>query len=406
MRIQRHTSRLSFRHPRRRRMGCVSFTFMIGVLVGLGVISWTWLERRLNLTSDANQAASTLNVSDYMRAAREAFALGDLDAVVRAAREALSLNPVAPDAIMMATRALVYRSYTDYDRAVDRQSALQIARDAARAAPDDADIQAAYAFALNAAGQPVEAARIAERILDDKPDHTLARTTVSLAYGSVGSFEIALRESILAVQNNDPDMTIDALRALALAHSDRGSYAEAGRAVEAALRLNDHLPVLYFEQALFNLQLGNTDAATVAYFQVLAIDPDNVKARLRLCEVSSLLREHSAAISYCDQVTTLAPAWSEGWYRLGREYFLAGNFEAAQENLHRCSSLQIMQNVPVSERRFECWYLQGQAAEIRGDCEALVQTYNEYREMVVTAQIEGSWTYPPEGPPCRGVGSP
>ena len=38
-----------------------------------------------------------------------------------------------------------------------------------------------------------------------------------------------------------------------------------------------------------------------------------------------------------------------------------------------------MQNVPISERRFECWYIQGQAAEIRGDCESLIAIYNEFR---------------------------
>src|SRR5690606_4115963 len=94
-----------------------------------------------------------------------------------------------------------------------------------------------------------------------------------------------------------------------------------------------------------------------------------------------------------------APSWADGWYQLGREHFLQGDFAAAQQNLHRCSSLQVMQNVPVSERRFECWYLQGQAAQILGDCEALIATYNEFRSMAATEEIQQTWVYPPEGPP-------
>ncbi len=132
---------------------------------------------------------------------------------------------------------------------------------------------------------------------------------------------------------------------------------------------------------------------------MLVYDPENVKARLRLCELSSLLREREAAIRYCQQVTERAPAWADGWYHLGREYFLQGNFRLAQEHFHRCSSLQVMQNIPPEERRFECWYLQGQAAEILGDCENLLATYNEFRAMAIDPAVQQTWTYPPEGPP-------
>jgi hypothetical protein len=58
-----------------------------------------------------------------------------------------------------------------------------------------------------------------------------------------------------------------------------------------------------------------------------------------------------------------------------------------------------MQNIPVDQRRFECWYLQGQAAEIVGDCPSLLATYNEYRAMAADQTVPQTWTYPPEGPP-------
>jgi hypothetical protein len=57
-----------------------------------------------------------------------------------------------------------------------------------------------------------------------------------------------------------------------------------------------------------------------------------------------------------------------------------------------------MQNIPVAQRRFECWYLQGQAAEINGDCPALLATYNEFLAMRSEADIAQTWVYPPEGP--------
>jgi predicted TPR repeat methyltransferase len=170
----------------------------------------------------------------------------------------------------------------------------------------------------------------------------------------------------------------------------------------SGLSLNRRLVSPWFERALYALQTGDYDGATESYFEVLALDPGNVKAHLRLCEVSSLLRETEAAVRYCSAVTALAPSWPDGWYRLGREYFLQGDFRDAQQALHQCSRLQVAQNVPPAERRFECWYLQGQAAEIVGDCPALIETYNEFRAMALDAEVTQTWTYPPEGPPaCR-----
>jgi tetratricopeptide (TPR) repeat protein len=298
---------------------------------------------------------------------------------------------------------LVYRSYVDYDRDIDREAALELISDALLRNPDDSDLRATFAFVLQANRQPATAADAARRVLERDPDHALARVALALAYAVAGSHEIALRESQHAVRSA-PNM-MDAQRALAIAYADSGYYQSAIRAVESAITINGRVVTLYFERAHYALQVGDVDGATAAYMQVLALAPGNVKARLRLCELSSLLREREAALDYCTQVTQLAPGWADGWYQLGREYFLQGNFEAAQDNLHQCSTLQVMQDIPVNERRLECWYLQGQAAEIRGDCPALLATYNEFRAMTLNTSVQQTWAYPPDGPPGCADGS-
>ncbi len=391
MRIRRHSTRLSFRRQRRRRSGCLSLTVLTGLLVGLGALSWNWLGMRLSSMPASPQENSLL------AGAQLAFARGDLDTAINHAREVLLTQPQDETALALLVRALIYRSYSEYDRAVDRQSALQITTEILANYPKSARLLAAHAYALQAAGQPVEAARTADEALKLDPKDGLARVANAMAYGSVGSFEIALRESLTAAQS--PEWLLEAQRAQALSYGDLGDYAGAIKAIQAAIELNPRLIPLYFERALYALQIGDADAATAAYFQVLTYAPDNVKARLRLCELSSLMRERDAAINYCKQVTERAPAWSSGWYQLGMEHFLGGDFPAAQTAFNRCAALQVMQNVPVSERKFECWYLQGQAAEILGDCPALLATYNEFRSMTASAAIEQTWTYPPEGPP-------
>lgn len=396
MRINRHQSGLSFRR-RQRRSGWLSLTILLGLLFGIGSLIINGLDRWFA----APTASQPVDESrGHLHNAYDAFLRGDLDAAVRLTQQVLEAHPANTDAVTLLARSLIYRSYTEFDRALDRSSALQVTTEAVRLAPQNLDLQAIHAYALNAAGQPIEAARVAERVLATQPENTLARVAMALAYGSVGSHEIALRESNRAANEASPMFAVDAFRALALSQSNVGDYAQAGRTVQQAIDQHENILFLRFEQALYAMQLGNADRATVAYMQVLAQDPDNVKARLRLCELSSLLREHHAAIQYCTEVITSAPAWAEGWFRIGREYFLVGNFAAAQQHLNRCASLQMMQNTPVSDVRFECWYLQGQAAEILGDCAALVATYNEYRAMAAALQINETWVYPPEGPPA------
>lgn len=404
MRIRRDKSRLTFR-KRRQRPGCLPFVMLIGVLVAVSVVSWELLGMQLGWRSDTNPPPD-------LSGAESAFANGDLDEVVARLRDILAKDPNHVGATALLARTLVYRSYTDYNRGIDRQLAQQLASLALDRQPGNLDLMAIFAFTLQANGQSENASRMALRVIEQRPEDVTARITLGLAYGGQGLFEAGLRENLRAVElatTYHPNWRMDSYRALAIAYSDLGRYADAIKAIDAAAVYNPRMIPLQFERALYALQLSQGDAATAAYFQVLAVDPDNAKARLRLCELSSSLRERETAERYCTEVTELAPTWSDGWYQLGREYFLQGEFESAQQAFHQCSSLQVMQDVPISERRFECWYLQGQAAEILGDCEGLLTTYNEFLAMRDIADIPETWTYPPEGPTiCRTetTGSP
>ncbi len=396
MRLHREQSRLSFRRQRRRRSTGLSTIVVLGVLVGIVVVSWNWIGQHLTF-------GSAVVKDDALGMAQAAFEQGKLDDAVRYAQQALTQDSTDSDALIVLARALIYRSYSDYDRAIDRDSALELTTEAFGRFPNDPKVMAIQAYALQAVGKVAESAKTAENALRLDPNNGLARVALALAYGGAGSFEIALRESQQVAELNE--WRLEGQRAMAISYGDLGDYKQAIESVERAISLNRFLTPLYFERALYAMQIGDADAATAAYFQVLTYNPDNVKARLRLCELSSLLRERDAAVKYCQEVTERAPSFSDGWYQLGMEYFLQGNFKAAQDSLHRCSSLQVMQNVPPGQRKFECWYVQGQAAEILGDCPNLIATYNEFRAMAKDASVQQTWTYPPEGPPGCSAGS-
>jgi tetratricopeptide (TPR) repeat protein len=367
------------------------------VAMGLVVVTF-WLLRdwlRDSLLPPALRPPTNL------QAAQAAFDNGDLDLVITIALELYNTNPRDLAALELLVRALVYRSYSDYDTDQDRQTALTLTTAAFYQQPDHLSVMALHAFVLQANQASPEAARLALRVIEKDPQNLPARVALALAYGSQGIFEAALREARRAVELADtlhPAWRTDARRALAIAYSDLGRYRDAITAVREAIDLNRGLLLLHFERALYSIQIGDNDNATAAYFRVIAFDATNAKARLRLCELSSTMRERDLAIRYCHETTQVAPQWSIGWYQLGRQYFLKGSYTEAQSALRQCSTLQVLQNVPIAERQLECWYIQGQSAELVGDCVGLTATYNEFLAMMAGSDLPQTWTYPPEGP--------
>lgn len=381
------------RYARRRadRAGCASFVALTLVLIGIaGIIHERWLPLLLPSAVDALP-----DVDDVRRALHS----GQLEAAIQAGERLVAANSQDYSALEYLVRALIYYTETDFGRDDARQRALTLTTHALRSATIQRDVLAIHAFALYANGQHDEAIKYALRAIDRNQQNALARVALAGAYASTGLFAAGLREAdvALSLTQASPELRWEAGRVRAFALARLGRYQDALNAADEAIRQRRSGLPLYFERALYALQLGNYNAATSAYFTVLAYDSGNVKARFRLCELSSQRRETQAALNYCTEVTERAPNFAPGWYALGREYYLQGQFRLAQQALQRCTTLEVEQR-PVLERRFECWYFQGQAAEILGDCPALLAIYEQFQQMTREADIPQSWVYPPEGP--------
>ena len=370
-----------------------------GVTVMVVALGRNWIGQWLHLNRPQR---SHIN----FQAARLAFDRGDLAASIDYARQLLNRSPLDERTLTLLIRALIYHSYSEFDGDSERQEALDLSRRGMSRLPRSLNMQASRAYALQANGHSDEASRMALRVIRRSPEHILARIVLSLSYGSQGIFEAALREAKVAVtlSGRYQQYQMESQRTLAIAHGDLGQYEQAAAHIEGAIGFNRKLIPLYFERALYAMQMGNSDLASVSYFQVMAFDEGNVKVRLRLCELSNSLQERETAIRYCGEATELAPLWSDGWYQLGRAYFLQGDFANARRAFHQCTRLQVEQDMAIADRQFECWYLQGQSAEILGDCTALMATFGEFLEMASRAGLAQTWSYPPGGPPvCADV---
>lgn len=393
MRLRRSESRF---RQRRRSSGCLT---LFAVIIAFAGLIFMGRERlRAWLTDVLQPRPVDLSIASV----EAAFMTGDLNTAIDHSQQRYARDAQDSSALTQLVRSLIYRSYVDYNFERDRAFALELTRAAYTRVADDPAVMAIHAYAQQANGLSEDAAILALRALRRDERSMPARLALSLSYGSRGIFDAALRDALRAVEitmETAPNWRADAYRVLAIAYSDLGRYQEAINAADSAISYNRRLIPLHFERALYAIQLGDMDSATAHYFNIIAFQEDNVKARLRLCEVSSKLGERDAALDYCTQVTQRAPGWADGWYYLGREHYLNGDWYNTRQALGRCSNLQVAQDIPIVERRFECWYLQGQAAEVLRDCPTLLRLYREFQQMAASASLPQTWTYPPGGPP-------
>lgn len=393
MKVTRNSTGL-FANRSPRGKGCAPLLILLMVATAVVAFGRHWIGQRLSLNRPQRTETS-------LPAALSAFDSGDLRTAVDYALQVAERSGADADVYELLIRALIYRSYSDIDRESDRERALQFSREAIALFPRNLDLQAIHSYALQANGYADEAGRIALRIVERLPSHVLARIVLALSYGSQGISEAALREAEVGLDTarQQGRYQLESHRAMALAYGDLGKYREAVAQLDHAISLNGKLIPLHFEAAFFAMQISDIDKATVAYYRIMALDEDNVKVRVRLCELSDRLLERDSALRYCREVTELAPAWAEGWYKLGRLLFLGGDYVNAQSAFSHCSRLQVENEVATEDRQLECWYLQGQSAEIRGDCAGLMKVYREFLDMVKESKISQTWSYPPDGPP-------
>ncbi|MCZ2097351.1 MAG: hypothetical protein LC121_14035 [Anaerolineae bacterium] len=173
-----------------------------------------------------------------MASAQNAFDRGDLAGAITITRQISSAARRSGGDTAIGARL---PQLPDYNRAIDRTTALDVTTEALRRQPMNLDVLAIHAFTLQAVGSSDAAADAALRSLEKNPNDSLARTALALAYGGAGALDAALRESQRAVQSATVDAALDALRALAITYSDTGSYDDAVRTVERAITLNRNL---------------------------------------------------------------------------------------------------------------------------------------------------------------------
>src|SRR5690606_826420 len=141
-----------------------------------------------------------------------------------------------------------------------------------------------------------------------------------------------------------------------------GRYDEALDQLEQAVGLNPNLASPYFELASMYRTLAARDPnglqeyyelAIATYEQVLAMQPNNAKGYLRMCEAYTQIGEHRRAQGYCEDAIRVRDDYGEAWRALGQTQYPQRNYEGAIESFERCVELEASR--PIANQEIECF---------------------------------------------------
>jgi tetratricopeptide (TPR) repeat protein len=209
-------------------------------------------------------------------------------------------------------------------------------------------------------------------------------SALAIAYTRIGRYEEALREGDLAIRIDEMDA--GARRSIAYPLIFTGNYSEAIRQLELAVSINPNIPGPYFELASLyrNPAINRPEVALAIYEEILAIEPENERAWLRICETYAAAGLFQEAEPFCDRAIEIDEDYASAHRMNGQLRYSRRNYEGGIEEFQTCLRLYAEQttgrqytseveidlaNLDFSGLDIECLYIRGLAHYFLGQCE-------------------------------------
>ena len=194
-------------------------------------------------------------------------------------------------------------------------------------------------FALKAAaftwsGGPTSAIPIALSGLELNPRFVPLYATLARAYVDDQRWADGLdaAERGLSISGDDADLN----RAYAYALTSVGSYSDAITYLQRAIELRPAYLPTHFELAGLYLARDEDQSAIDLYDHILAIDPRNARAMLRLCLAYRKVGEFARALGFCEDSVANDGADPEAQFQLGLLYYRERRFEQSRAAFQQC----------------------------------------------------------------------
>lgn len=352
MKIKRDYSQPFFRPPKRHPIRNLFIAALLGLLLGLAIL-WQWeAVEGVALTVIGSPATPKPSANELAARALTLSHGGDFIGA-----EALLATAVAEAPDEIAYRYQQGRALIELGR-YDEAHALG-------AVITSIDARDVRGYALKAAaftwgGQPASAIPIALSGLELNPRFVPLYATLSRAYIGVERWADGLEagERGLSINSDDADLN----RAYAYALTSVGEYSDAVAHLQRAIELRPAYLPTHFELAGLYLARDEDRSAIELYDHILAIDPRNARAMLRLCLAYRKVGEFARALGFCEDSVASDPTDPEAQFQLGLLYYRERRFEQSRDAFGDC----LTHDEGVYD--LSCRYRLGLSHYYTGDC--------------------------------------
>ena len=250
--------------------------------------------------------------------------LGRFDEAVAQFRAAVALAP--GDRSLRTNLAMAYYQKGDLPNAIREFSSLL------KDSPGDIQTATLLGNCYVRQGRPAQAVSLLTPLAASHPDDVSLQLTLGWGLVRAGRSKEGLeRINELAQRANSAEAYMGA----ATAQLRLEALDQARRNVDAALRLNPHLPGLHTLSGMIAADFGDYVGAAAAFEEELEANPNDFQAQLNLGSVLYNQRKLDAAREHLERALELAPASSQALYDLALVERAQGHPEAAVKDLEK-----------------------------------------------------------------------
>lgn len=300
--------------------------------------------------------ASTLATQGY-----ELFLAGNVTGAEELFRQAVLQQPNDPSYLyeygrVMHERILSANTDEGYE------PVIAIAERLIEAAPNDPRGYALKARALVYNNDAAAAIPVGINGLEVDDSFAPIHAALGLAYVNIARYEQALNQSERAIELDPNDPFSHRMYANVLAFL--GRYEEATDHLEQAVALAPNLVSIRFELAGMYLVQNQDDVAVATYESILAQQPRNVRAMVRMCSTYIKVGLFDQAQGYCEDALEIDDTYAQAWQQLGELRYRRRNYEGAIEAFNKCREY----NTTGEGYFIQCWYVRGLAHYNLNNC--------------------------------------
>ena len=326
MQIKRDYSQPFFQERKRHTFRNVLIAAILGMLIGLGILSqWALIEETADILT-GNVPTLTPLPSELATRASALIQIGDLKGAEELLAKAVEERP--ENISYLYEHGAVLIDLGRYEEAYELGARII-----------DLDARDARGFSLEASAlvwqdQPSAAIPIALSGLEVNPRFTPLYATLARAYVETDRWRDGLDMAERGLSINALDANL--LRAYAYALQSVASYEDATSYFEQSIELRPTFLPTYFELAGLYLSRDRDQDAIDLYDRILAIDPRNARAMLRQCLAYRKVGQFSRALGFCEDSIANDETDPEALFQLGMLYYRERRFDKSRETFAQC----------------------------------------------------------------------